>query len=408
MIKLKNRLVKLLVTMLIIISITIITMIYITNLQYKKINILTNINIAKIVSKIKEEYPEVELENIIKILNKDNIDIEEGKEELYKYGIKLDEISSISSVNIQMQKNIIINCFIILVFSVIFIIIILIYLKLRDKKMKEITKTIHQINNKNYALKIYDNNEDEWSYLRNELYKITIMLKEEAEKSKQDKENLKISIQDISHQLKTPLTSISVMLDNVINNPNMEENIRQKFIYEVSKQIDGMNFLIISLLKFSKLEAGVEEFEKQNINVSKIIKESLENLEIPIEIKNLSIIVNGDETAIFYGDYRWQLEAITNIIKNCIEHTPNDKKIYINYEDNNLYTKIVIKDEGEGISKEELKHIFERFYKGKKSSQNSFGIGLALSKTIIEKDNGYIYCNSEENIGTEFTIKYMH
>lgn len=408
MIKLKNRVLKLLITMLIIISIITITMIYITNLQYKKMNIVTNINIAKIISKIQEEYPEVELENIIKILNEDDIDIEEGKKELYKYGIKLDEINSISSVNIEMQKNIIMNCVIILIFSIIFIIIILIYLKLRDKKLKEITTTIHQINNKNYALKIYDNNEDEWSYLRNELYKITIMLKEEAEKSTQDKENLKISIQDISHQLKTPLTSISVMLDNIINNPKMEESIRQKFIYEISKQIDGMNFLIISLLKFSKLEAGVEEFEKQNINVSKIIKESLENLEIPIEIKNLSIIVNGDETATFYGDYRWQLEAITNIIKNCIEHTPNDKKIYINYENNNLYTKIVIKDEGEGISKEELKHIFERFYKGKKSSQNSYGIGLALSKTIIEKDNGYIYCNSEENVGTEFIIKYMH
>lgn len=408
MIKLKNRVLKLLITILIIILIITITMIYITNLQYKKINRVTNINIAKIISKIQEEYPEVELENIIKILNKDDIDIEAGKKELYKYGIRLDEINSISSVNFQMQKNIMVNCFVILIFSIIFIIIIVIYLKLRDKKMKEITQTIHQINNKNYSLKIYDNNEDEWSYLRNELYKITIMLKEEAEKSKQDKENLKISIQDISHQLKTPLTSINVMLDNIINNPNMEESIRQKFIYEISKQIDGMNFLIISLLKFSKLEAGVEEFEKQNINISKIIKESLENLEIPIEIKNLSIIVNGDETAKFYGDYRWQLEAITNIIKNCIEHTPNNKKIYINYEDNNLYTKIVIKDEGEGIAKEELKHIFERFYKGKKSSQNSYGIGLALSKTIIEKDNGYIYCNSEENVGTEFIIKYMN
>lgn len=394
--------------MVVITFVTIAIMLYTTVVQYKKVNKQTNTYIAKILFEIQEKYPEVKSEDIIELLNEDNKNIELGEKELNKYGISIDGMNGILSVNSQMKRNLQINFYIILGFSAIWIIAILIYINKRNKKLNDITQYIHQINNKNYELKIYDNDEDELSYLRNELYKITIMLKEESEKSKLDKENLKISIQDISHQLKTPLTSISVMLDNVINNPNVEENIRQKFIYEISKQIDGMNFLIISLLKFSKLEAGVEQFEKSKISVSELIKESLSNLEIPIEIKNLSIIVNGDETATFYGDYRWQLEAITNIIKNCIEHTPNDKNIFISYEENNLYTKIKIKDEGEGISKEDLKHIFERFYKGKKSSENSFGIGLALSKAIIEKDNGYIYCNSEENVGTEFTIKYMH
>lgn len=403
----KNKFIKLLIPMIIITFVTIGIMLYTTFVQYKKVNKQTNTYIAKILSEIQEKYPEVKSEDIIKILNEDNKNIELGEKELNKYGISLDGMNGILSINLQMKKNLQINFYIILGFSAIWIIAILIYINKRNKKLKNITQYIHQINNKNYELKIYDNDEDELSYLRNELYKITIMLKEETEKSKIDKENLKISIQDISHQLKTPLTSIGVMLNNIRDNPNMDEKVRQKFIYEINKQIDGMSFLVISLLKFSKLEAGVEQFEKSKISVSELIKESLSNLEIPIEIKNHNVIVNGKEDVCFYGDYRWQLEAITNIIKNCIEHTPNDKNIFISYEENNLYTKIKIKDEGEGIPKEDLKHIFERFYKGKKSSENSFGIGLALSKTIIEKDNGYISCNSIENEGTEFIIKYM-
>lgn len=403
----KNKFIKLLIPMIIITFVTIGIMLYTTFVQYKKVNKQTNTYIAKILSEIQEKYPEVKSEDIIKILNEDNKNIEFGEKELNKYGISLDGMNGILSVNSQMKRNLQINFYIILGFSVIWIIAILIYINKRNKKLNDITQYIHQINNKNYELKIYDNDEDELSYLRNELYKITIMLKEETEKSKLDKENLKISIQDISHQLKTPLTSIGVMLDNIRDNPNMDEKVRQKFIYEINKQIDGMSFLVISLLKFSKLEAGVEQFEKSRISVSELIKESLSNLEIPIEIKNHNVIVSGKEDVCFYGDYRWQLEAITNIIKNCIEHTPNDKNIFISYEENNLYTKIKIKDEGEGIKKEDLKHIFERFYKGKKSSENSFGIGLALSKTIIEKENGYISCNSIENEGTEFIIKYM-
>ena len=128
---------------------------------------------------------------------------------------------------------------------------------------------------------------------------------------------------------------------------------------------------------------------------------------IPIDIKQQNVIVNGSSDVMFVGDYNWQLEALTNIIKNCIEHTAENKNVYINWEENNFYTKIVIKDEGVGIDKKDVKHIFERFYKGKNSSENSVGIGLALAKSIIEKDNGYIICTSELGKGTTFEIKYM-
>lgn len=217
-----------------------------------------------------------------------------------------------------------------------------------------------------------------------------------------------MSVEDISHQLKTPLTSITIMLDNLKDNPNMDENTKQKFIFEISKQIDWINWLVISMLKLSKLDANVVQFYEEKINLKKLINEIIKNLEIPIEIKNQQIIIEGDENASFTGDYKWQQEAVTNIIKNCIEHNKENGKIYIKYEENTLFTKITIRDEGEGISKKDLKHIFERFYKGQNSSENSVGIGLALAKNIIEKNNGMISCKSELDRGTEFVIKYMN
>ncbi len=402
----KRNLKNLFIPMFIITVLTSIMIIFITIEQYKNFNKQINIKMAQIISEIQTNYPNTNIDEIINILNDSSADSKIGKEELRKYGINSNNQNSIFEIQNQMIKNMKINLSLVLIFSIIWIIAICIYIRNRNKKLNEIKKYISKINNKNYELKIEENSEDELSNLRNELYKITIMLKEEAENSKRDKENLKVSVQDISHQLKTPITSISIMLDNLKDNPNMEDNTRQKFIFEISKQIENINFLIISLLKLSKLEAGVEEFKKENIYVKDLVSDCVKRLEIPIEIKNQNILVKGKENTKFIGDYKWQLEAITNIIKNCIEHTKENKNIYISYEENNMYTKIQIKDEGEGIEKEDVKHIFERFYKGKGSSENSIGIGLALAKTIIEKDNGYITCKSEKDVGTEFVIKY--
>ncbi len=379
-----------------------------TFIQYKQVSITVNQKIANIIGNFTEKYPEIDTKEIIKILNSSNIEESKtGQAELLKYGIDIKEVNSIIQVENQMKSNLIINILLIVLFSFLWLIIILFYLKRRDKKIKQITKYINEIKNKKYELNIDENSEDELSNLKNELYKITIMLKEESEISKKDKENLKVSVEDISHQLKTPLTSITIMLDNLKENPNMDENTKQKFIFEISKQIDWINWLVISMLKLSKLDANVVQFYDEKINLNKFITEIVKNLEIPIEIKNQNIIINGDNEAAFVGDYKWQQEAVTNIIKNCIEHNKENGTINIKYEENNLFTKISIKDEGIGIEKEDLKHIFERFYKGKNSTENSVGIGLSLSKNIIEKNNGIILCKSEIGKGTEFIIKYM-
>lgn len=407
---LKNKNIKHLILPMIIL--TILTSIVITlqtYKQYKKITITANQKIAEIIGTIINQDPEIDTRTIIKTLNskQDTEEYQKGQEELKKYGININEANSIITVQNQMKQNLILNIILIIVFSILWMAIIFVYLRKRDKKINQITQYINQIKNRKYDLDINENSEDELSNLKNELYKITVMLKEESEISKKDKDNLKMSVEDISHQLKTPLTSITIMLDNLKDNPNMDENTKQKFIFEISKQIDWINWLVISMLKLSKLDANVVQFYEEKINLKKFIDEIIKNLEIPIEIKNQQIVIEGNQNASFVGDYKWQQEAVTNIIKNCIEHNKENGKIYIKYEENTLFTKITIRDEGEGMTKEDLKHIFERFYKGKNSSENSVGIGLALAKNIIEKNNGMISCKSELDKGTEFVIKYM-
>lgn len=407
---LRNKNIKYLILPMILLTIAASIIITIqTYMQYQKVTIIVNKKIADIIGTVIQQNPGIDTRTIIEILNsnQDTEEYQKGQEELKKYGININETNSIIIVQNQMKQNLILNIILIIIFSILWMAIIFVYLKRRDKKISQITQYINEIKNKKYDLDINENSEDELSNLKNELYKITVMLKEESEISKKDKKNIKMSVEDISHQLKTPLTSITIMLDNLKDNPNMDEKTKQKFIFEISKQIDWINWLVISMLKLSKLDANVVQFYEEKINLKKLINEIVKNLEIPIEIKNQQIIIEGDENASFTGDYKWQQEAITNIIKNCIEHNKEKGKLFIKYEENTLFTKITIRDEGEGISKEDLKHIFERFYKGQNSSENSVGIGLALAKNIIEKNNGMISCKSELDKGTEFVIKYM-
>lgn len=378
----------------------------IIQLQNKQKTQIVNQTIQSIVGEVKKTYPEIKEEEIIKILNSEE-NQEKGKEILKKYGIDWAQENSIISLEEQNQKNIIQIIILNIIILLISVFVILYFFQRRNKKIEQLIKYIEQIMQKNYELKIENNTEDELTHLRNEIYKITILLKEQADTEQKERKQLSKSISDISHQLKTPLTSISIMLDNMIENPSMEEKTKEQFIHEIRRQIEWINWLVISLLKLSRLDANVEIFQQEEIKIEELIQNTIQNLAIPIEIKNQEIIVQGDKNAKIIGDYKWQLEAITNVVKNAIEHTPENKKIWITLEENPLFTKIVIKDEGPGIAKEDIKHIFERFYKGKNSSENSVGIGLALAKSIIEKQNGYISCYSKLKEGTVFEIKYM-
>mgnify|MGYP000387009900 FL=1 len=372
--------------------------------QYKTYTYNYNQKIAGIIDNVLEKYPDIEKREIVEILNSSD---KTNNEILREYGIELDKDSVILENNTDFQKFIIIDINTLIVFILMLSIIFFKYNHSESKKINEITKYIEEINRGNYKLNIEENTEDELSILKNELYKITIMLKEVAENSQKDKTTLKDSLSDISHQIKTPITSILIMLDNILSDENMPEDIKKDFIKDIKREIVNIKFLVESILKLSKIDSNSIKFIKKEVFIKDIINEAVKNVSMLSELKNIEIIVSGDDSIKTICDLKWQVEAITNILKNCIEHSYENRKIYINYNQNNMYTELKIEDNGTGIDAKDLPHIFERFYKGKNSSSDSVGIGLALSKSIIESNNGYIQVDSKLNKGTTFIIKYL-
>ena len=232
------------------------------------------------------------------------------------------------------------------------------------------------------------------------------MLKEAAENSKQDKVKLKEALSDISHQLKTPLTSINIMLDNILDNPNMDNKTKTEFIQNIKREIININFLIQEILKLSKFDANVIEFANKQVYVSDIIRLAISNVEMLAEIKNINIEFETISNGKIICDLKWQAEAIANVLKNCLEHSPNNSTITIKIDYNKIYNKITIIDYGDGIDKKDLPHIFKRYYKAKNSSKESVGIGLSLAKSIINKNKGTITVESKKGEYTIFVIKY--
>lgn len=395
----KNKTIKKYILSLIILLILNISLIFILNrYEYKMYTKNYNDKINSIISNIKNKYPDIEESDIIEIINNE----EDSEDILSKYGI--DSITLNDKVN---NKIRIISLIIIITFDSLIILIFYLYDKNKSKKIKEITKMISKINNRQFDIDINDFNEGELSILKNEISKTTIMLRQVADNSINDKLNLKDSLGDISHQLKTPLTSITIMIDNILDNPDMDEKTRKRFLINIKREILNINFLVMSLLKLSKFDANVVKFNKESVYLKDIINESIKNVSMIKELKNITIKVSGDDNIKLLCDFKWQVESITNILKNSIEHTKEYGIVEVNYSENKLYTRILIKDNGKGIDSDDLPHIFDRFYKGKNGSNDSFGIGLSLSKTIIEKEGGSITVKSTPNIGTIFTIKYL-
>lgn len=370
--------------------------------EYKTYTKNFNNKISAIINVIKKDYPKITDKEIIKIINNDTL---KTNDFFNKYGIDVNNKSILIKNDRDYHKFLAINLSFLTITVVILLIIYIRYNYKKEKDIKDIIKCIEQINKKNYEIQIDSISEDELSILKNEIYKTTIMLKEAAENSSKDKLNLKKSLEDISHQLKTPLTSILVMLDNIIEDLNMEEKIRNDFIVDIKRNVLNINFLVQSLLKLSKFDANTIHFVKQENDLKTIIEESIKNVSTLCDLRNINIKLNIKENSKIICDDKWQIGALTNIIKNAIEHSKNNSNIIINIENNNVYSMIEVIDFGEGIAKKDIKHIFERFYKCKNTKTDSIGIGLALAKTIIEEDKGTISVESNK-LETKFIIKY--
>ncbi len=368
-----------------------------------KYKINYNKKINNIIYELNNKYPELKKEDIILILNNKNNNDENI---LKEYGINLEnEFFDLNSEK-EYKKILIINNLLIIVFIFNLIIIFLIYYFKEKNRINKIIKDLEKINNKNYEINIEENEEGNLSILKNELYKTTIMLKEQAENSYNDKINLKSSLEDISHQLKTPLTSINIMLDNILDNPEMDDETKLDFITDIKRETNNINFLIQALLKLSKFDTNTVKFNNEENDLKQIINEAIKNVSVLCDLKNIKIIFNCENNLNLICDKKWQIESLTNIIKNCVEYSEENNKININVENNKIYYLIKIKDYGKEINKKDLNHIFERFYKGKNSKNDSIGIGLALSKAIIEKNNGKVWAESNEN-ETIFYVQYF-
>lgn len=364
----------------------------------------SNDTINQLVNILLEKYPDVSEKEVAEILN-NKTEYTDNSEFLNKYGI-YPEKDWVSYNNQGSYKYVILSVSVCIAFGLAFAVLFLGYLKIQKKQTMDIAKRIERINLGDYSLQIDENSEDELSLLDNQIYRTTVKFREQAENSRKDKENLQKSLSDISHQLKTPLTSIIVMVENILDDDDMPLEIRREFLNDIKHNTNTISFLVQSLLKLSKLDAEAVKFRYEQVEVKSIVDECIKNTAVMAEILGVRLETDCNDI-ILNCDRKWLCEAITNIIKNCIEHSRNGN-IKITAEQNKLYTKISIKDNGSGITKEDLPHIFERFYKGKNSSDDSVGIGLSLAKTIIEKQGGYISVSSELNQGSEFVIKFFN
>jgi len=281
----------------------------------------------------------------------------------------------------------------------------LFFTRWRYREIAKLSSYLRQISSGDYSLDVRDNQEGELSILKNEIYKVTLMLSEQSAMLQQDKIHLTDAISDISHQLKTPITSMMVMAD-LLSDAELPVEKRIEFTHNIHVQLERVKWLVSSLLKLSKIDAGTVRFKQEPVSVHQLCHKALEPLLIPIDIKEQTVSINGDPTVSFLGDLNWTVEAMINILKNGVEHTQVGGTIEITFAENALFTEIVIADNGPGIPKEDLPYIFKRFYKGKNASEESIGIGLAMAHSIITSQKGHIVVDSGKGKGTQFRIKF--
>ena len=359
---------------------------------------------AEIIGLIAEKYPDAQSE-VIKLFQSEHLSTSELGEEIFqKYG--MDFASGNIVGNYREAQLYIVSIFLVLIalfcFAVFFIFYF--YLKRMDNSLINISEYINRLLNKDYALDIIDNDEGTLSSLKNDIYKVTVMMKEQNELLKQDKMLLANNLADISHQLKTPLTSMLLMSD-LLDSDELTKEERKEFLRVIKSQLKRIEWLVSSLLKLSKLDAKTIEFKKDQIHAHDLLRKAIEPVYMMIETKDQQYLVSGDNPLI-ETDVNWTCEAFVNILKNCSEHTPQGGILKAEVFDTVMYTEFVLSDNGVGIDAKDLPFIFDRFYRCSTVSKESVGIGLAMAYSIITGQDGTISVQSVLNQGTSFSIRF--
>ena len=363
--------------------------------------------VASLLGSVMEAYPDTSEEELVLVLNGQG-NIENGERLLRQYGTFLADGSSVFTAQqrrtaaLHWEMNLVIVVLASVLAGVIFF-----YLGRRQVRIQGICGYMEELVRGNYGLDIQDNGDDELSGLKNEVYKLTVFFREQAGLAVANRRALADSVADISHQLKTPLTSVTVLVDNLIDNENMDSNTRLRFLTEISGQLSGVTWLVATLLKLSRLDAGVVELENKPLKMKDLTEEVCSRLELTAEWRQVEIYQEIPEEIRISGDGQWLTEAILNVVKNAVEHSEIGGRVELKAEQNDVYTLLTVQNWGEVISQDEQKHLFERFYRGQSAGKESVGIGLALSKEILKQQNGYITVESGKEQGTIFSIKFL-
>lgn len=256
----------------------------------------------------------------------------------------------------------------------------------------------------NDSLRAVPDEEGELAILAARLYKMTLRFREQAEQLTKEKSYLKDSLADISHQIKTPLTAAELTLHR-LRRPGLSQEERADLGRETERLLRRLEALVELLLKTARLESGTVELKKEKVRVDEALDKALEPLKISLELKGITVREQVPESVCFEGDFLWSVEALQNIIKNCMEHTPEGGSIFLQAEENPLYTAIHIRDTGPGFPREDLPHLFERFYRGENEASSGNGIGLALAASVWKMQNGTIKAGNAREGGAEFHVR---
>lgn len=292
-----------------------------------------------------------------------------------------------------------------LVLTGLILLIEVLFARYRYRRLARLSDYLKSVNEGNYQLEVDEYDEGELSILKSEIYKTTTTLRVQADALHKEKAQLADAMSDISHQLKTPLTSMLVMTD-LLTDAELPADKRHEFTERIKLQLERIEWLVTSLLKLARIDAGSVQFKPRRIAIKDLLEKALQPLLIPMELRKQSLETCYCDTTILC-DPNWTSEALLNVMKNCVEHTPVGGALRISCTGNALYTQITICDNGEGIDSTELPHIFDRFYRGKNSSDDSVGIGLSMARSIISAQGGSIQCESQPGAGTTFIVKFF-
>lgn len=274
----------------------------------------------------------------------------------------------------------------------------------RYKRISDITYEIDKILRGCGGINFKSFKEGELSILSDRVEKLVAILNQQKETLQKDKIYLSDSIADISHQLKTPLTAINLILTRM-RKSDLSREERMSLVRELSKLTERTQWLISVLLKISKIDTGTLVMNKEEIEIKELVKKAYEPVAVAMDLKDQRFISDCGECKI-NADFQWTCEAVANVIKNCMEHTPEGGYVKVTAKETNIYTEIAVEDSGKGIDNEDLPHIFERFYRGKDSDPNSVGIGLALARMIISGQEGTIKAQNKREGGAKFIIRF--